>query len=118
MGESFCALGPAPGHSGHPKHWAGLAHSQRIWPDAFYFYRNKRRLTRQFESNANHVLNMLRREIQLSLGFVQLRCQLFHLLAQFAFELGAGPFEVEPWLVECPDSVGGVWLVVVDILKF
>ena len=87
MGESFRALGPAPGHSWKPKRWAGLPRSQRIRPDALHFYWNERGLTRQFESNANHILDMLRCEVELSLGFVQLRCQLLHLFAQLAFEL-------------------------------
>src|SRR5437667_1054270 len=87
MGEPFRALGPPPGHSWQPKHGASLSHSQGIRPHALHFYRNERGLTGQFESNADHVLNMLRREGQLSLGFVQLRCQLLHLLPQLAFEL-------------------------------
>jgi hypothetical protein len=61
MGESFRALGPAPGHSWNCKHWAGLSHSQRIRPDTVDFCRNEQGLTGQFESNANHVFNMLRR---------------------------------------------------------
>src|ERR1700751_4394123 len=87
MRKSFCALGPTPGHSWQPKHLARPSHSQGIRPDALHFHRNERGLTGQFEGNADHVLDVFRREIELSLGFVQLRCQLLHLLPKLAFEL-------------------------------
>src|SRR5438445_12093859 len=70
MAEPFCTLRPTAGHSCHSEHGAGLTHSQGIWPDAPHFYRNQRGLAGQFESNADHVLNMFRREVQLSLSFV------------------------------------------------
>lgn len=79
MGESSGALRPAAGEGGQPKHRAGLANAGRVRPDALNFGRYQRRLTCQFQADADDIFDVFGSEVQLMLGFMQLGGKCFQL---------------------------------------
>ena len=91
MGESIGALRPAAGEGGQAEHGAGLAHAGGVGPDALDFDRYQRRLTGQFQADADDIFDVFGSEVQLVLGFMQLGGECFQLTPQIALEFEHAP---------------------------